>query len=160
MFTKQEIYQHLSQVSDPEVPVLSILDLGIVRDVKIEDEAVTIVITPTYSGCPAMDVIAMNIRMNLMSHGIKKLKIDMQLSPAWTTDWMSEEGKKKLKAYGIAPPQRKSKDNINMFEEDEVPCPHCGSENTIMTSQFGSTSCKSLYKCHSCQEPFEHFKCH
>jgi len=159
-FTKEEIYQYLSQVSDPEVPVLSILDLGIVRDVQIKDEEVSIIITPTYSGCPAMDVIAMNIRMNLMSQGIKNIKIDMQLSPAWTTDWMSEEGKKKLKAYGIAPPQRKSKDGIGMFEEDEVPCPHCGSENTIMTSQFGSTSCKSLYKCHSCQEPFEHFKCH
>jgi len=161
MLTLANIYTHLATVSDPEVPVLSILDLGIVRDVRInEHDEVTIVITPTYSGCPAMDVIAMNIRMVLLSNGIKNIHIENQLSPAWTTDWMTEEGKRKLKEYGIAPPQRKSKDVVELFEEDTVPCPRCNSEDTIMTSQFGATSCKSLYRCNSCHEPFEHFKCH
>jgi len=160
-YSATDIYNWLSNVPDPEVPVLSILDLGIVRDVQIgEDNKVTVTITPTYSGCPAMDVIAMQIRMNLISNGVKTINIENQLSPAWTTDWMTEEGKKKLKEYGIAPPQRKSSDKIALFEEENVPCPRCGSENTIMTSQFGATSCKALYKCNSCREPFEHFKCH
>lgn len=162
--TKDKIYQWLEQVTDPEVPVLTIVDLGIVRDVLvIENEDgihATIIITPTYSGCPAMDVIALNIRMALMSRGIKHVNIENQLSPAWTSDWMSEEGKRKLQEYGIAPPVRKSVDPLSLFEEDSVPCPRCGSEETILTSQFGPTSCKALYKCNACSEPFEHFKCH
>jgi len=157
---KDDIYTWLSAVTDPEVPVLTILDLGIVRKVSVEENAVTITITPTYSGCPAMDVIAMNIRMALLSHGIKKINIENQLSPAWTTDWMTDEGKRKLKEYGIAPPVRKSQNGLGLFEEDIVACPRCGSEDTTLTSQFGPTSCKSLYKCNSCHEPFEHFKCH
>ncbi|HRO41841.1 MAG TPA: phenylacetate-CoA oxygenase subunit PaaJ, partial [Flavipsychrobacter sp.] len=123
-------------------------------------DEVTITITPTYSGCPAMDVIAFNIRMALMSHGIKKVNIQNRISPAWTTDWMTEEGKRKLKKYGIAPPIRKSVSPLGLFEEDNVPCPKCGSENTTLTSQYGPTSCKALYKCNTCLEPFEHFKCH
>ncbi|XZF13369.1 1,2-phenylacetyl-CoA epoxidase subunit PaaD [Chitinophagaceae bacterium MMS25-I14] len=158
---KNQIYEWLESVTDPEVPVLSILDLGIVRDVQVtEDGNVTVVITPTYSGCPAMDVIGMSIRMALMSRGIKKLDVTMQLSPAWTTDWMTENGKRKLKEYGIAPPYRKAATELGLFEEDNVPCPHCGSSDTELVSQFGATSCKSLYKCNSCKEPFEHFKCH
>ena len=160
MFSKEQIYNWLSSVTDPEVPVLTILDLGIVRDVVVNNDKVTITITPTYSGCPAMDVIAMNIRMALLSHGVKNINIENQLSPAWTTDWMTEEGKRKLKEYGIAPPVRKAQSSLNLFEEDNVVCPRCGSENTQLTSQFGPTSCKSLYKCNSCHEPFEHFKCH
>ena len=160
LHSKSDIYSYLTTVSDPEVPVLSIMDLGIVRDVKVEGDKVTITITPTYSGCPAMDVIAMNIRMTLLSQGIKNIHIDNQLSPAWTTDWMTEDGKRKLKEYGIAPPQRKSADTLDLFEDETVPCPRCGSEDTVMTSQFGATSCKSLYKCNNCHEPFEHFKCH
>lgn len=163
--TTTEIYEWLQDVKDPEVPVLSILDLGIVRSVVIEatgsgEPGVTVAITPTYSGCPAMDVIGMNIRMALLSHGIKHMKIDMQLSPAWTTEWMSEEGKQKLKAYGIAPPLRRPSDKLGLFDQDAVPCPHCGSEDTELVSQYGATSCKSLYRCLSCKEPFEHFKCH
>lgn len=159
--SEENIYNWLSTVSDPEVPVLTILDLGIVRAVEVHnDDEVTITITPTYSGCPAMDLIAMNIRMALMSRGIKKVNIENRLSPAWTTDWMTEEGKKKLKEYGIAPPIRKTTDSIGLFEEDKVPCPRCGSEDTTLTSQFGATSCKALYRCKSCLEPFEHFKCH
>lgn len=153
------VYQLLRTVTDPEVPVLTILDLGIVRDVTIsEEKEVTVTITPTYSGCPAMDVIGMQIRMALAGRGFSKVNIDMQLSPAWTTAWMSEEGKKKLKEYGIAPPQYTRPKNL--FEEETVPCPHCESTDTELLSQFGATSCKSLYRCRNCKEPFEHFKCH
>lgn len=156
-----QIYEWLQQVTDPEVPVLTILDLGIVRDVSVSDDEVTVVITPTYSGCPAMDVIGMNIRMALLSRGFKKVNIELQLSPAWTTDWMTEEGKRKLKEYGIAPPVRKTTDNpLALFEDDNIPCPRCNSEHTELVSRFGPTSCKSLYKCLDCKEPFEHFKCH
>lgn len=163
--TIEKVYEWLGQVADPEVPVLTVLDMGVVRDVQLqhtEDGAeVTIKLTPTYSGCPAMDLISMNIRMSLMSRGIKKVHIQEQLSPAWTTDWMSEDGKRKLKEYGIAPPQRKTSDaGLGLFETEAVPCPRCGSEETELVSQYGPTSCKSLYKCLSCKEPFEHFKCH
>ena len=162
--TKERVMEWLESVTDPEVPVLTINDLGIVREVQLgqtdgETEA-TIVITPTYSGCPAMDVISINIRMALMSRGIKKVNIEQQLSPAWTTDWMTEEGKRKLKEYGIAPPVRKASSDLALFEEDGVPCPRCESTDTTLVSQYGPTSCKSLYKCNSCFEPFEHFKCH
>lgn len=161
MYSTSQIYEWLQQVTDPEVPVLTILDLGIVRDVRVAGDEVTIVITPTYSGCPAMDVIGINIRMALLSRGFKKVNIEMQLSPAWTTDWMSDEGKRKLKEYGIAPPQRKTSDNpLGLFEDDNIPCPRCNSEHTELVSLFGPTSCKSLYKCLDCKEPFEHFKCH
>lgn len=159
--TTSQVYDWLQQVTDPEVPVLTILDLGIVRDVRIAGDEVTVVITPTYSGCPAMDVIGINIRMALMSRGFKKVHIEQQLSPAWTTDWMTEEGKRKLKEYGIAPPARKTSDNpLALFEDDNIPCPRCNSEHTQLVSRFGPTSCKSLYKCLDCKEPFEHFKCH
>lgn len=163
--TTEQVYDWLSQVSDPEVPVLNVLDMGIIRGVKLDSDGdlteVTITITPTYSGCPAMDVISMNIRMALLSRGISKVHIEQQLSPAWTTDWMSEDGKRKLKEYGIAPPQHKvSGSKTGMFEREEVPCPRCDSKDTELVSQFGPTSCKALYKCNSCKEPFEYFKCH
>lgn len=163
--TKDKVYEWLSGVTDPEVPVLSILDLGIVRDVSVSenergDAIANIIITPTYSGCPAMDVIGINIRMALLSRGISKVNIAQQLSPAWTTDWMSEEGKRKLKEYGIAPPVNKSADAMGLFEEENVPCPRCGSLETNVVSRFGPTSCKALYQCTSCKEPFEYFKCH
>ena len=163
--TKEQVYGWLSTVTDPEVPVLTIEDLGIVRDVTLTknsqgETGATITITPTYSGCPAMDVIALNIRMALLSRGIKQVTIENQLSPAWTSDWMSEDGKRKLKEYGIAPPVRKSVDPLFLFEEEKASCPRCGSEDTVLTSQFGPTSCKALYKCTNCHEPFEHFKCH
>jgi ring-1,2-phenylacetyl-CoA epoxidase subunit PaaD len=161
MISPEQIYEWLETVTDPEVPVLSIIDLGIVRDVKVSaEDSVQVTITPTYSGCPAMDVIAMSIRMALLSKGIRKINIDSQLSPAWTTDWMSEAGKRKLVEYGIAPPYRRTSSKLGLFEDDNVPCPRCGSEDTVLSSQFGPTSCKSLYKCNSCKEPFEHFKCH
>jgi ring-1,2-phenylacetyl-CoA epoxidase subunit PaaD len=162
--SKDQVYDWLASVTDPEVPVLTILDLGIVRDVQLSsidnEPAATIYITPTYSGCPAMDVIGMNIRMALISRGIRHINIQQQLSPAWTTDWITENGKQKLETYGIAPPVRKAVNPLGLFEEDVVACPRCQSDNTELVSQFGPTSCKSLYKCLDCKEPFEHFKCH
>jgi ring-1,2-phenylacetyl-CoA epoxidase subunit PaaD len=159
-----EIFEILERVTDPEVPVLSIIDLGIVRDVTItgdgDNREAVVTITPTYSGCPAMDVLAMGIRMALAGSGFRKVVVQNQLSPAWTTDWMSEDGKRKLKEYGIAPPVRKTGRDLALFEEDEVECPRCGSTHTVLVSRFGPTSCKSLFKCEQCLEPFEHFKCH
>lgn len=159
----QEIWSILEKVTDPEVPVLSIIDLGIVRGVKQHEDSgeTEIVITPTYSGCPAMDVIRINIRMTLLEHGIDNVKISTVLSPAWTTDWMSESGKEKLQAYGIAPPNPKQQIcDTALFAEESVQCPHCRSYNTRRISEFGSTACKSLYQCNHCQEPFDYFKCH
>ena len=158
--TKEYIYDILSSVPDPEIPVLSVLDLGIVRDVKIEEGNITVVITPTYSGCPAMDAIAVNIKAALQDAGHPNITIETVLSPAWTTDWMSEEGKRKLKAYGIAPPEGSVDKNTLLAESRPIPCPRCESTNTELVSQFGSTACKSLYKCLDCFEPFDYFKCH
>jgi ring-1,2-phenylacetyl-CoA epoxidase subunit PaaD len=158
----KKIWKLLETVMDPEVPVLSVIDLGIVRDVKMNDAEIEVVITPTYSGCPAMDVISMNIKMVLLEHGYKKIKIISVLSPAWTTDWMSEQGKKQLKAFGIAPPTSKQQVcHTELFHDGEaIQCPHCNSYNTKLISQFGSTACKALYVCESCREPFDYFKCH
>ena len=158
--TAEQVYKWLEDVKDPEVPVLSILDLGIVRSVDVDAQRVKVTITPTYSGCPAMDVIAVGIRLALAGNGLKNVIIEPQLSPAWTTDWMTEEGKRKLKEYGIAPPNRKSFQALGLFEEEEIDCPRCGSAHTSLVSRFGPTSCKALYKCEDCKEPFEHFKCH
>jgi ring-1,2-phenylacetyl-CoA epoxidase subunit PaaD len=161
MVSEKEIWQLLEEVKDPEVPVLSVLDLGIVRSVKTDDDKIDIVITPTYSGCPALDVINMDIRLKLMEKGYRNVTIQQQLSPAWTTDWMSEEGKQKLKAFGIAPPNpRQQFCSAEMFLQEAVQCPRCGSYHTEMISQFGSTACKALYRCLDCQEPFDYFKCH
>jgi len=154
-----EVWTILSSVNDPEIPVLSILDLGIVRDVKFDAEMLEVIITPTYSGCPAMDFIAVTIKQALSENGFKKIKITHQLSPAWTTDWMTDEGKQKLKAFGIAPPVGKFFD-ISYLETQEVECPHCHSLNTKLISQFGSTACKAIYQCNDCGEPFDYFKCH
>ena len=147
MVSKEIIYSYLENVSDPEVPVLSILDLGIVRDVIINEvnEAVEILITPTYSGCPAMQMIAMNVKIEMLAQGIKNVTVTEILSPAWTTDWMTENGKRKLNEYGIAPPQNKSNEYISI-EDLIVPCPICQSKNTSVISEFGSTACKSLYR--------------
>ena len=151
--TKETILAILEQVPDPEVPVLSIIDLGIVRDVSLSDDGVEVFVTPTYSGCPATDAINLDIRLKLIEQGFNKVKITQRLSPAWTTDWMSESGRQKLKEYGIAPPPKLSGAN-------EVECPQCHSSNTKLLSQFGSTACKALYQCNDCKEPFDHFKCH
>ena len=154
--TEKNIWEILQTVPDPEIPVLSVLDLGIIREIKVQEDEVEVVITPTYSGCPAMDAISIDIKLKLAEHGYKKIKITSILSPAWTTDWMSEEGKKKLKAYGIAAPVLRS----NEVQDRKIECPQCHSHNTKLLSQFGSTACKALYQCNDCKEPFDYFKCH
>jgi len=158
----QKIWQLLEEVPDPEVPVLSVIDLGIIRDVKVNENDLEVIITPTYSGCPAMDMITMNIKLALIEHGYNNVKVTSVLSPAWTTDWMSEEGKLKLKKYGIAPPNPKQQVcDDNLFTPHEaVQCPHCDSWHTHRISEFGSTACKALYQCNDCKEPFDYFKCH
>jgi ring-1,2-phenylacetyl-CoA epoxidase subunit PaaD len=158
--TTDEIYGYLEDVSDPEIPVLSILDLGIVRDVQVQGDKVEVTITPTYSGCPAMNTIAAEIRLKLLAEGFTDIAIHTQLSPAWTTDWLSEVGKAKLEAYGIAPPVESTSDINALFGKDvTVRCPLCKSENTKLISQFGSTACKAFYQCNDCLEPFDYFKC-
>lgn len=159
---KIKIWSLLEEVNDPEVPVLSIIDLGIVRDIRSGEEEVEVVLTPTYSGCPAMDVIRMNIRMVLLQHGYNNIKLTTILSPAWTTDWMSDRGKEKLKAYGIAPPLPSQQVcHPALFQREEaIACPHCRSYRTTLISEFGSTACKALYRCEDCGEPFDYFKCH
>lgn len=161
---KQKVMNILQHVYDPEVPVITITDLGIVRDVIINEgnNNIEIIVTPTYSGCPAIDVINMSIRMALLQEGYKNIKITQALSPAWTTDWITEEGKQKLKAYGIAPPNNKQLVcSPDAFQEEEaVQCPLCNSYHTALISRFGSTACKALYKCLDCKEPFDYFKCH
>jgi ring-1,2-phenylacetyl-CoA epoxidase subunit PaaD len=159
---KKTIWSLLETVMDPEVPVLSVVDLGVIRDVKWTDGLPEIVITPTYSGCPAMDVIRMNIRMVLLQLGYKDVKLTTVLSPAWTTDWMSEKGKEKLMAYGIAPPMPVPMVcHPDLFRREEaIACPRCRSFHTTVISEFGSTACKALYRCEDCHEPFDYFKCH
>ncbi len=146
----QSIREALKVVTDPEIPVLSLEDLGVIRDIAVFPDEIEINITPTYSGCPAMEVMKQDIIEVLSQKFHKKIKVSTQLSPAWTTDWISEEGKKKLFEYGIMPP---SKNNT-------IICPQCQSKNTELISQFGSTSCKALYRCTDCLEPFDYFKCH
>ncbi len=159
---QKKLWSILETVTDPEIPVLTITDLGIVRDVKINDDGIEIIITPTYTGCPAMDMIAMNIKLALAENGYKNIKLSAVLSPAWTTDWMSEAGKQKLKEYGIAPPNPKQQVcDLGLFAPHEaVQCPLCNSYRTRRISEFGSTACKALYQCDECKEPFDYFKCH
>jgi ring-1,2-phenylacetyl-CoA epoxidase subunit PaaD len=152
---KKTLYAYLGEINDPEVPVLSIIDLGIVRDIKMNDDELEIIITSTYTGCPAMDMITASIRVLLATLGFKKIKITTALSPPWTTDWMSKEGKRKLKEYGIAPPDKRF-----AIPKDGIECPLCHSNNTRLISEFGSTACKALYQCNDCKEPFDYFKCH
>jgi ring-1,2-phenylacetyl-CoA epoxidase subunit PaaD len=163
--TLDAVWAILETINDPEIPVLSITDLGIVRNVSInhqsesDDPIITITITPTYSGCPAMDLISVQIKMAMIAAGFHQTKIEQALSPAWTTDWITENGKQQLKAYGIAPPVGKSFDNAYL-EDLAIECPQCNSTNTTLVSAFGSTACKALFKCNDCKEPFDYFKCH
>ena len=156
---RQRAWNAAAQVVDPEIPVLTIADLGVLREVNVTDAGVEVAITPTYSGCPAMNMIALEIELALEREGIHHSKVRTVLSPAWTTDWMSEEGRRKLKAYGIAPPEPKSSRRA-LFGVQQVKCPQCGSDDTELLSEFGSTSCKALWRCKSCREPFDYFKCH
>ncbi len=162
--TEKRIRDILESVPDPEVPAISIVDLGIVRGVRFENGIAVVTITPTYSGCPAMHMITENIREALNAGGFEQVSVESVLSPAWTTDWMSEAGKEKLKAYGIAPPQgaRETLVSItsggNRKKPDPIPCPYCDSKDTKLQSEFGPTACKALYSCNGCLQPFEYFK--
>ena len=174
---RETILAWLGEVMDPEVPVVSVIDLGIVRDVQWQDDAgpqsrqalLLVTVTPTYSGCPATEVIAESIRSSLRAHGVDQVEVRTQLSPAWTTDWMTPKGREALRAYGIAPPVLRAPgaDNTQAIDISAlmgnrvvVPCPLCASRKTRLLSQFGSTACKALYQCNDCQEPFDYFKPH
>jgi ring-1,2-phenylacetyl-CoA epoxidase subunit PaaD len=156
---RQRAWNAAASVVDPEIPVLTISDLGVLRDVRVADGRVEVAITPTYSGCPAMNMIAVEIELALERAGIRNSNVRTVLSPAWTTDWMSDDGRRKLREYGIAPPQAASSRRA-LFGVQQVECPQCGSADTELLSEFGSTSCKALWRCKSCREPFDYFKCH
>jgi ring-1,2-phenylacetyl-CoA epoxidase subunit PaaD len=156
---RQRAWDAAASVTDPEIPVLTIADLGVLREVEVTGDRVEVAITPTYSGCPAMTMIALEIELALACAGFREAKVRTVLSPAWTTDWMSEAGRHKLKDYGIAPPLASSSRRA-LFGLQQVACPQCGSENTELLSEFGSTSCKALWRCKACREPFDYFKCH
>lgn len=148
----------LETVADPELPFLTVSDMGILRDVRIAGDTLEVAITPTYSGCPAMDIITLDISTALAKAGFHRVRINRVLSPAWTTDWLSAAAREKLRANGIAPPER-AKGKRALFAEAEVACPSCGSKSTGRVSEFGSTACKAQYRCRSCGEPFQYFKC-
>jgi ring-1,2-phenylacetyl-CoA epoxidase subunit PaaD len=156
---RQRAWDVAASVVDPEIPVLSIADLGVLRDVTVDDGRVEVTITPTYSGCPAMNMITLEIELALEREGFRDSKVRTVLAPAWTTEWMSEEGRRKLREYGIAPPQPASSRRA-LFGVDHVACPQCGSADTEVLSEFGSTACKALWRCRKCREPFDYFKCH
>jgi ring-1,2-phenylacetyl-CoA epoxidase subunit PaaD len=157
VLTEQAIWDAVGEIADPEVPVLSIADLGVLRGVRYEGDEVVVTITPTYSGCPAMDLIRHEVELTLSSLHLQG-RVETVLSPAWTTDWMSEEGKAKLTEYGIAPPTGTRAVGGPVMLSLTIRCPLCGSPDTTELSHFGSTSCKSLWRCNSCREPFDHFK--
>lgn len=157
---RQRAWDAAAAVTDPELPVLTIDDLGVLRDVVLRDDGcVEVAITPTYSGCPAMNAIAFNIAVALECAGFPHATVRTVLSPAWTTDWMSEAGRRKLREYGVAPPQAASTRRA-LFDVQRVACPQCDSADTEVLSEFGSTSCKALWRCKACREPFDYFKCH
>ena len=157
-----QIWTWLGDVLDPEVPVLSVVDLGIVRDVAWSADVLRVALTPTYSGCPATRVIEREIVRALRANGIERIELEARIAPPWTTDWISAAGREKLRAYGIAPPARSTGAELDIvsFVESRPACPRCASTNVELTSRFGSTPCKALYRCNACREPFDHFKCH
>ena len=159
MVKNAEITSILYEVKDPEIPVLSVVDMGVVREVEVDNKDVLVKITPTYSGCPAMDMIESEIRQALEKRGYH-VTVETILYPAWTTDWITEHGRQELEAYGIAAPLEESADKLALLGKSSiVTCTNCGSKNTVMVSQFGSTACKALFKCNDCLEPFDYFKC-
>ena len=159
MVTKEQIWKWLDEVLDPEVPALTIIDLGIVRKVELTDDGCKVTMTPTYSGCPAVTRMRDDIIEKLNSKDVQNVEVETVLSPAWTTDWISEKGRVKLKAYGIAPPEDEPDKSVLFADPVKVACPRCDSPDTKLISQFGSTACKAQYQCNSCLEPFEYFKC-
>jgi ring-1,2-phenylacetyl-CoA epoxidase subunit PaaD len=158
MLSEAQAWQVLEQVADPEIPVVSVCDLGIVREVRSDGARLTVVVTPTYSGCPATELIEQEIRNALVSAGVATVEVETRLSPAWTTDWISVQGKLKLREYGIVPPQATGGAQPIRIVPRSLECPRCGSSQTTRLSQFGSTACKALWRCEECKEPFEYFK--
>lgn len=152
-------WQVLGAVMDPEVPVISVVDLGIIRDLDWQEGHLHVVVTPTYSGCPATEVIEQDIQHALEQAGFRAPRLERRLDPAWTTDWITHEGRQALSAYGIAPPAHSSSKRSLLGEAPDVHCPQCGSQHTERLSEFGSTACKALYRCLDCREPFDYFKC-
>lgn len=158
--SESDILEVLTAVKDPEIPVLNVVDMGIVRQVEVRGDSVKVTITPTYSGCPAMDVIGANVKSILHKHFGDRVEVISTLSPPWTTDWLTEEAREKLRAYGIAPPVGSSSDKSQLFAKPRVvACPKCGASDTRLVSEFGSTACKAHYACKVCGEPFDYFKC-
>ncbi|HWY37960.1 MAG TPA: 1,2-phenylacetyl-CoA epoxidase subunit PaaD [Bacteroidia bacterium] len=159
-YSEKDIFSFLEEIPDPEIPVISIVELGVIRKVKTTPGMVELEITPTYSGCPAMKQMEDDITTVLKAKGIERINIKTVYTPAWTTDWLSAEAREKLRKYGIAPPEESTSDkSVLTGKEKHVTCPRCGSKNTQLVSQFGSTACKALYKCRDCLEPFDYFKC-
>jgi ring-1,2-phenylacetyl-CoA epoxidase subunit PaaD len=159
MLTTAQAWDILARVPDPEIPAISVTELGIVRDVQAVEAGVDVVVTPTYSGCPATEVIERSIREALSAAGARDVRVRQQLSPAWSTDWIAEDARERLRAYGIAPPgERPAGGPQPLSFVPRVACPRCGSADTERLSQFGSTACKALYRCRACREPFEYFK--
>ena len=159
VLTSENIYSLLSEIPDPEIPVITISELGILRSVEMENDKVVVTITPTYSGCPAMKMIEDEIKKSLKENGIENVSVKMVYTPAWTTDWMNDEAKEKLRKYGISPPGKLNKLN-SISGDSAVSCPRCGSKDVKLVSHFGSTACKAIYTCNNCREPFDQFKCH
>lgn len=158
-YTKEDVFEFLSVIPDPEIPVVNIREMGMLRDVSVSDQGYEVILTPTYSGCPAMGIIEQDIKMTLHAKGALPVSVRLVYDPAWTTDWMTDIAKLKLKQYGIAPPLHSSC-NHEIFAHNMIECPLCHSNDTVLISRFGSTACKSLYQCNNCKEPFEYFKCH
>lgn len=162
MLNENQAWQVLNTVPDPEVPVISVVELGIVRGITCTAEAITVVVTPTYSGCPATEVISQSIQDSLIAAGAKTVRLETRLSPAWTSDWIDEPAREKLRAYGIVPPDGKasvcSVTQPVRFIPRTLACPRCHSHHTERLSEFGSTACKATYRCKTCLEPFEYFK--
>jgi ring-1,2-phenylacetyl-CoA epoxidase subunit PaaD len=158
VLSEAQAWRVLAAVSDPEIPALSVTDLGIVREVREHDDALTVVVTPTYSGCPATEAIATAIRDALHEAGAGKVRIETRIAPAWTSDWLTPQAAEKLRAYGIAPPQPAQGAQPLRFAPPAPPCPRCGAKRTTRLSEFGATACKALYRCEACREPFEYFK--
>jgi len=160
MVSLEDIKKVISEIPDPEIPVISIKELGVLRNIFYEEDSLKVVITPTYSGCPAMDRFQKDIIEKLEHLKVKNYEIKMQFDPAWTTDWITDEAKEKLRDYGIAPPTHKTKDKNSLLgNKQRIECPRCKTKETELVSQFGSTACKAMYRCTSCLEPFEYFKC-
>lgn len=163
LHTKEQIWDFLREITDPEIPVLNIVEMGIARKVEFDDSGnVSVKITPTYSGCPAMNAIEKMVHEKLEERGVENFVVKLDFAETWTTDWMTEEAKSKLKDYGIAPPEKTEEETDflkNLSKTKVIPCPFCDSFETELVSQFGSTACKSQYYCNDCEQPFEHFKC-